>query len=252
MNEIAGAQVFDDKLVRGFLRELEILANEGYLTFTAYDSSEQTRRSWPYQYLEQVRDFALTVRGQDRAHGIVVKQPLPNPDQDDNRPISALVLQQIAQAIAEEYSPPQVLAFLDEAGIPLDRLPPPEGTPDVRDDRGGFVCGVLLGLDQWGSEGRRILREFMGSWLDDRFISGRPTSCGPRWSRNSHGGAGMCGMAHWSLANLLGARGHGARSCGTPAWRPCILRSWPSLRSCSRMDTGRRPSSKQPKRFTTG
>lgn len=172
MNEIASAQVLDDKLVRGFLQELEILADEGYLTFTAYDPSEQTRRSWPYQYLEQIRDFTLTVRGQDRARGIVVKQPLPNPDEDDNRPISALVLQRIAQAVAEEYSPPQILTFLDEAGIPLGRLPLPEGTPGVRDDPGGFVGGALLGLDQWGSEGRRILRSFMGSWLDDRFISG--------------------------------------------------------------------------------
>jgi len=31
---------------------------------------------------------------------------------------------------------------------------------------------VLIGLDQWGSEGRRILRTFIGSWLDDRLISG--------------------------------------------------------------------------------
>jgi uncharacterized protein (TIGR02391 family) len=38
--------------------------------------------------------------------------------------------------------------------------------------RAAFVCGVLIGLDQWGSEGRRILRSFIGAWLDDRFISG--------------------------------------------------------------------------------
>jgi uncharacterized protein (TIGR02391 family) len=51
-------------------------------------------------------------------------------------------------------------------------MPFPEQTPDVRGDPGDFVCGVLTGLDQWGSEGRRILRDFIGSWLDDRFISG--------------------------------------------------------------------------------
>jgi hypothetical protein len=103
MDEVAGAQVLDDKLVRGFLREIEILADEGYLTFTPYDHTERDRRSYPYQYLEQVRDFGLTVKGQDRARGIVVKQPLPNPDEDDGRPISALILQQIAETIAREY-----------------------------------------------------------------------------------------------------------------------------------------------------
>jgi uncharacterized protein (TIGR02391 family) len=172
MDEIAGRQIMDDKLVRGFLQELEILADEGYLTFKAYDPSENSRRSWPYQYLEQTRDFALTVKGQDRAHGMRVVQPLPNPDEDDDRAIPALVLQQLAYAIADEYRPEQILVFLDEADIPLDRLPFPEQTPDVRGEPGGFVCGVLIGLDQWGSEGRRILRSFIGSWLDDRFISG--------------------------------------------------------------------------------
>ena len=112
------------------------------------------------------------MKGQDRARGIVVKQPLPNPDEDDDRPISGLLLQEVAYAIAEEYRPEQVRAFLDETGIPLDRLPLPQGTPDVRGDPGNFACGVLFGLDQWGSEGRRILRRFVGLWLDDRLISG--------------------------------------------------------------------------------
>jgi len=44
----------------------------------------------------------------------------------------------------------------------------------VRADPGSFVCGVLFGLDQWGLEGRRILRRFIGSWLDDRLNSGPP------------------------------------------------------------------------------
>ena len=190
MDEIAGTQIFDDKLVRGFLQEPEILAAEGYLTFRAYVQSENTRRSWPYQYLEQIRDFALTVKGQDRARGMRVVQPLPNPDEDDARSISALILQQIASTIAEEYTPQQVLVYLDETGIPLDRLPLPEETPDVRGDAGGFVCGVLIGLDQWGSEGRRILRSFIGSWLDDRLISGPTDDLGMTWSASSPAEAG--------------------------------------------------------------
>jgi len=172
MDEVAGSQVTDDGLVRGFLRELENLEREGYLTFTVYDRSPNNRTAYPYIYLQQIRDFALTIKGRDRALGIQIVQPLPNPDEDDGRPIPALVLEQIAYAIAEEYTPQQIPVFLDEAAIPLDRLPFPEQTPDVRGDPGGFVCGVLIGLDQWGSEGRRTLRSFVGAWLDDRFISG--------------------------------------------------------------------------------
>jgi uncharacterized protein (TIGR02391 family) len=175
MEEVAGRQVTEDQLSRGFIRELEIAAAEGYLTFSVEiygGNPEQTRQSYPYQYLQQVRNFALTLKGQDRARGIRVVQPLPNPDEDDYRPIPALVLQQVASAIAEEYTSQQIGVFLGEAGIPLDRLPLPEGTPDVRTDPGAAVWGVLIGLDQWGSEGRRILRSFIGSWLDDGFISG--------------------------------------------------------------------------------
>ena len=171
-DEVAGSQVTDDARVRGFLQELEILEREEYLTFTVYDRSPHNRTAYPYLYLQQIRDFALTVKGQDRARGIRIVQPLPHPDEDDGRPIPALVLQQIASAIAEEYTPQQIVVFLGEAEIPLDRVPLPEGTPDVRSDPGGWVWGVLVGLDQWGSEGRRILRGFIGSWLDDRFISG--------------------------------------------------------------------------------
>jgi len=176
MEEVAGRQVTEDQLSRGFIQELEIAAAEGYLTFSVEifgGNPEQTRRSYPYQYLQQVHNFALTIKGQDRARGIRVMQPLPNPDEDDGRLIPALVLQQVAHAVAEEYTPQQILVFLDEeAGIPLNHLPLPEETPDVRGDPGGFVSGVLIGLDQWGSEGRRLLRGFIGTWLDDRFISG--------------------------------------------------------------------------------
>ena len=174
MDNVAGAQVTDDGLVRGFVLELEIAANEGYLTYRIDGNAAQMRHTMHYQYLQRINTFALTAKGQDRARGIRVVQPLPNPDEDDGRAISALILQQIASAIAEEYTPQQVLVFLREGGVPLDRLPLPEETPEIRSDPGGFVCGVLIGLDQWGSEGRRILREFIGSWLDDRFISGPP------------------------------------------------------------------------------
>ena len=130
-------------------------------------------KSQPYYWLQQVRSFGLTVKGQDRARGIRVVQPLPNPAEDDGRQISGLILQQIGAAIAEEYATPnQVLQFLGEGGIPLDRLTFPEEAPDIQTNRGDFVYAVLVALDMWSSEGRRSLRRFLGEFLDDRMNSG--------------------------------------------------------------------------------
>jgi uncharacterized protein (TIGR02391 family) len=176
MEELAGGIVTDDQLHRGFIRELEIAHAEGYLTFSVEiygGNAEQTRQSNPYYWLQQTRKFALTIKGQDRARGIRVVQTLPSPEEDDGRQVSGLILQQIASAIAEEYTTShQILMFLTEGEIPLDHLPLPEGTPQVDADRAGFVYAVLIGLDMWGSEGRRILRSFIGAWIDDRMNSG--------------------------------------------------------------------------------
>jgi hypothetical protein len=114
---------------------------------------------------ERTRRFALTTAGQDRARGRLVQTAPPDPDEDDGRPISALVCKQVAESIANEYRPDQIPPFLHESGIPLDRLPLPDGAPDD-------VSAVLAALDQWGSEGRRILRTFLGRWLDNRLLTG--------------------------------------------------------------------------------
>ena len=45
MDDVAGTQIHDDKLVRGFLRELEIMANEGYLIFTVENYSATPNNS---------------------------------------------------------------------------------------------------------------------------------------------------------------------------------------------------------------
>ena len=169
MDEIAGTMVTEDRLHRGFVRELHNARDAGYLLFTVdkmvggalpdYDSK-------PYFYLQQVRGFALTTAGQDRARGRVVQTAPPDPGEDDGRAISRLVCKKVAESIENEYRPDQIPLFLEEAGVPLDRLP----LPDVA--QGGDVNAVLAALDQWGSEGRRILRTFLGRWLDNRLHTG--------------------------------------------------------------------------------
>lgn len=39
-------------------------------------------------------------------------------------------------------------------------------------DEAGHAEEVLRALNDWGSEGRRILRGLLGRWLDDHLVSG--------------------------------------------------------------------------------
>lgn len=168
MNEINGSQVTEPILWRGFVQELHIARDLGLLAFKVTPNPRPNlAEADPFYYLQTLSDFALTVPGQDRARGIRIIAQLPDPDEDDKRPISRLLLQQIGEAIEENYTREQLVTFLDESGIPLDRLPMPSAT-----GRTDTFYSVLVALDEWGSEGRRILRRFIGSWLDDRLLSG--------------------------------------------------------------------------------
>jgi uncharacterized protein (TIGR02391 family) len=169
MDEIAGEPVAEEHRWSGFVQELHNLRDVGLLTFhmdTAPGVLPAQPDTQPHYYLQQVRRFALTVAGQDRARGRLVIQPLPDPAEDDGRPISRLILKQVAAAIEDEYGADQIPMFLRESGIPLGR--PPLANNVTEND----VPSVLAALDQWGSEGRRILRSFLGRWLDDQLISG--------------------------------------------------------------------------------
>ena len=171
MKEIAGAYVVPQERWAGFVLELHIARDAGLLTFRppyrAGGSPPPDPDRDPNIYLQSIRDFALTVAGQNRARGRLIVQEPPDPAEDDGRLISSLTLGEIAGAICEEYEPEQVAVFLHEAGLPPQTLVLPD---DVAQDDAHGVLLFLAGRS--GSEGRRALRGFIGRWLENQLPSG--------------------------------------------------------------------------------
>ena len=167
MQHIDNAAASQQQAMRGFAQELRIALDAGLLTFRAdRDTPPNLPDVDPNWYLQTIREFALTVAGQDRARGRIVVQPPPDPAEDDGRQISDLIVRQITDAISAEYAPDQVTQFLAEEGLPPRDLVLPEET-DL-----GDAYAVLTAVWRWGSEGRRHFRRFAGRWLDDRLLSG--------------------------------------------------------------------------------
>jgi uncharacterized protein (TIGR02391 family) len=153
-----------DGAERDFVRELLLAANAGLLTWIDNQPAGNVRRPDPLsesqRWLQEVRDVRLTVAGRDRARGRVVVRPLPDPDEDDDRPITGMVLEEIARAIGDTYTGSQLPRFLLDAGIPEASIP-----PSVVGSKWEYVFAVLEQLHDGGSASRRELRQFIGGWL---------------------------------------------------------------------------------------
>ncbi|MGA9876885.1 MAG: TIGR02391 family protein [Solirubrobacteraceae bacterium] len=119
-------------------------------------------------YLNNIRDFALTIAGRDRALGQVIRVLMPDPNDDDGRPFRALTLKDIAAIIGAEYSPVEAIQMLADSGVS------PEGFEfgGVVWEGPSVVGHVLDALAHGTSERRRELRRFIGAWLDDELHHG--------------------------------------------------------------------------------
>jgi uncharacterized protein (TIGR02391 family) len=147
-------------------RELLIARDAAYLTFddqVGYGMRLADPRLDAHQWLQQIRDVRLTLDGRDRARGRVVLSPLPDPDQDDERPIAGMTLEEIARAIGATYTPSQLPTFLHDSGVPDAFIQAP-----VTGDKWGYVMSVLASLHDGGSAARRELRTFIGRWLSNQ------------------------------------------------------------------------------------
>jgi uncharacterized protein (TIGR02391 family) len=162
--EIAGTYAPEPRQMPGFLQELMIARAAGQLTWRLANQGANPQDA--NYYLQQIQDLALTPAGQDRARNRVVVLPPPDPEEDDGHDLSDLVLRQAADAITREYAPDQVITFLGEQGLPPDWLALPGGA-----EQGG-AHAVLAAVWRAGSVGRRLVRHFLGRWLDGQLITG--------------------------------------------------------------------------------
>jgi hypothetical protein len=152
----------------GFVRELLVLQDAGLVTWQVMSSIGRAQPIVPdnaNDYLNNIRDFALTIAGRDRARGQIIRAPMPDAAEDDGRMIASLTLEDVARNIGVVYSPEQAARLVVEAGM----------TPDFDPGEGETWEKLLLVFVTFlhGSSGqRRELRYFLGAWLDDELHTG--------------------------------------------------------------------------------
>jgi uncharacterized protein (TIGR02391 family) len=153
---------------RTFARELLLAREADYLEWTE-QFHHNVRQPDPIvdaqQWLQQIRDIRLTLAGRDRARGRVIQRPLPDPDEDDDRPITGMTLEEIARAIGDTYTESQLPRYLRESGIPEEFIS--ADAPSY--NKWEYVLAVFEALHDGGSTARRALRQFIGGWLEGRY-----------------------------------------------------------------------------------
>jgi uncharacterized protein (TIGR02391 family) len=168
MRAASGGQPIDwDRDSRTFARELLLARVAGYLEWID-QFHPNVRQPDPIveaqQWLQQIRDLSLTIAGRDRARGREILTPLPDPEDDDDRPITGMTLEEIARAIGDTYTGAQLPRYLYQSGIPEQFIP-----AEVPASKWEYVLGVLEALHDGGAAARRALRQFIGGWLEGRY-----------------------------------------------------------------------------------
>lgn len=154
---------------RTFARELLLARDAGYLEWKdplmpgvrALDPLADAQ-----QWLQHINDVRLRLDGRDRARGREIQRPLADPDEDDDRPITGMTLEEIARAIGDTYTAAQLPRYLRESGIPEQFIPAETGG-----NKWEYALGVFEALHDGGSAARRALRQFVGGWLEGRYHS---------------------------------------------------------------------------------
>lgn len=173
MQAASDGQAVDwDRDGRPFARELVIARNAGYLEWVDMTTPNVARADPTMdaqRWLQEIRDLRLTLPGRDRARGRLFQRPLPDPEEDDDRPITGMTLEEIARQISDTYSGSQLPRYLGDSGIPEEFIP-----TEFAGSKWVYVLSVLEALHDGGSASRRALREFIGAWLQGRLHAPPP------------------------------------------------------------------------------
>jgi uncharacterized protein (TIGR02391 family) len=162
-----GQQIDINQDYRTFARELLLAHRAGYLEWkdpTVPGLGQVDPFNDPQRWLQHINDIRLTLDGRDRARGLEIRRPLPDPDEDDDRPIAGMTLEEIARAIGDTYTGAQLPRYLRQSGVPDDFL-----RDDIAGSKWEWVFAVFDALHDGGSAARRALRHFIGGWLEGRY-----------------------------------------------------------------------------------
>jgi uncharacterized protein (TIGR02391 family) len=166
MQAVAGDRPVEDQDRIAFVRLLHML-RDGDPQLLAFEPQYYmgARQPLPDEplYVQSLWHFELTTTGRDRTRGRVVVRGLPEPGQDDGRPIAELVLGQFAEIVAGYYSLRQMERFMYDTGLREDKF----SGPDVKEDEKEPYLATLFGAMESGvPELRRKLRDFLAQFLN--------------------------------------------------------------------------------------
>jgi uncharacterized protein (TIGR02391 family) len=170
LKEVLGSPhpVYDDDTCRTFIRELESAQRRDLLDFTVMGwggMEPSINQMGANNYLAQMRDFRLSPFGRDRARCRVFEEEHPDPHDDDGKPITRLTFERIIAILGAAYEEQHLRLFLVDGGIPDEMIPP------LGDDGRGLAA-VFSRFNGAESNERRVIRCFLGRWLDQELDSG--------------------------------------------------------------------------------
>jgi predicted nucleotide-binding protein len=158
-----GGNSANDNERAAFTRLITVLAEDEVLAFDQpwAPMGVPPPQLGEYQYLQSIRKLRLLPKGIDRARGRIVIAPAPEVEADDGRRLPVRVVDKAAKEISERFTGSELPAFLSDSGIPDEHIPPFEGT------KWRYVSETLQQLWAREAPGRRLVRRFLGAWLDD-------------------------------------------------------------------------------------
>ena len=158
-----GGSAGDDTARRAFIRTIDVATEDELIGFELIPPLGLVEPPRPdeYQYLANLTKFRLRTKGLDRARGIRIDDPFPDPDQDDGRPIPTRLIERVATDMAAQLAGAETRNFLVDSGVPAQLC------PDFA--RGGdetlYLQTVILRFLGRGAAGRRVVRSLLGRWL---------------------------------------------------------------------------------------